>query len=79
MVKNLPCNARDVDLILGRGTKIPYTMQQLSQHITAKESAGHNERPHMMQLRFHMPQLRLTQPNKLINKKNTTKDIFLRT
>ena len=30
VVKNLPCNARDVGLIPGWGTKIPYAVEQLS-------------------------------------------------
>ena len=30
MVKNLPCNAGDVGLIPGQGTKIPYAAGQLS-------------------------------------------------
>ena len=30
MVKNLPCNAGDVGLIPGRGTKIPHAAEQLS-------------------------------------------------
>ena len=29
-VKNLPCNAEDVSSILGRGTKIPHAVGQLS-------------------------------------------------
>ena len=32
MVKNLPSNTEDVGLILGQGTKIPHTVEQLSPH-----------------------------------------------
>ena len=42
VVKNRPCNARDVDLIPGQGTKIPYAAKQLSLCITTIEPAHHN-------------------------------------
>ena len=29
VVKNLPCNARDMGSISGQGTKTPHTMEQL--------------------------------------------------
>ena len=31
MVKNLPCNAGDMGLIPGQGTKIPLAMEQLKE------------------------------------------------
>ena len=42
MVENLPCNAGDVDLILGHGTKIPHAAEQLSPCATTTELACHN-------------------------------------
>ena len=42
MVKNLPCNAGDVCLIPGQGTKIPHAMKQLNPFITTKEPVCHN-------------------------------------
>ena len=36
MVKNLPSNAEDVNLIPGLGTKIPHAVEQLSLHATTK-------------------------------------------
>ena len=30
--RNLPCNSGDLDLIPGRGTKIPHSSEQLSTH-----------------------------------------------
>ena len=42
VVKNLLCNAGDVGLIPGRGTKIPYAGEQLSLPITTTESLCHN-------------------------------------
>ena len=37
MVKNSPCNARDLVLILGQGTKILHASGQLSPHATSTE------------------------------------------
>ena len=37
MVKNLPSNAQDMDLIPDRGTKVPHTTQQLSPCVTTGE------------------------------------------
>ena len=51
MVKNLPCNAGDMSLIPGWGTKIPHTMEQLSLSATTGESVHCKERSHMTQLR----------------------------
>ena len=63
MVKNLPCNAGDVGLIPGRGTKIPHAAEQLSPcavmtepqlwHTCAptRESMHLNKRTKMMQRR----------------------------
>ena len=42
VVKNPPCNARNVDLIPGQGTKIPYAAKQLSPCITTTEAVYHN-------------------------------------
>ena len=44
MVKDLPCSARDLGSILGWGTKISHTAEQLSLHATTTEpacSGGH--------------------------------------
>ena len=49
VVKNLPANAEDMDLISGPGTKIPHAIGQLSPHATATGSVSYNERLHMMQ------------------------------
>ena len=63
VVKNLPYNAGDVGSIPGWGTKIPHAVEQLSLRATATE--GHmthlhvpTERPHTMQRRSCMLQLR---------------------
>ena len=65
VVKNLPCNAGYVGSIPGWGTKIPHAVEQLSLRATATE--GHTthlqvhvptERPHTMQRRSCMLQLR---------------------
>ena len=37
MVKNLPCNVRDVSSIPDWGTKIPHAKEQLSPHATSRE------------------------------------------
>ena len=37
VVKNLPSNAGNVDLIPGQGTKIPHATRQLSPHATTTE------------------------------------------
>ena len=42
-VKNLPCNAGDVGLILGGGTKIPHATGQLNPRTPSTESASHKE------------------------------------
>ena len=39
VVKDLPCNARDLGLTLGWGTKISHTVKQLSPHTTTTEPA----------------------------------------
>ena len=49
MVKNLPCNAGDVGLIPGLGTKIPYAAGQLSP--CALEHMHPKERSHVPRLR----------------------------
>ena len=38
VVKNLPCNARGLDWIPDRGTKIPQSVGQLSPRVTTRES-----------------------------------------
>ena len=43
MAKDPPCNARDMGLIPGGGTKIPNVVGQLSSS-TTKESMRHDER-----------------------------------
>ena len=40
-VKSLPCNAGDVGLIPGQGTKIPHATEQLSPHASTREPAYH--------------------------------------
>ena len=55
MVNNLPCDAGDVGLIPGQGTKIPHAMKQLSPFITTKETVCRNQD--------------LTQPNKYFFKR----------
>ena len=47
VVKNSPCNARDMGLILGWGTKIPHAAEQLSAVTT--------EPMHYLQ-KIHVPQ-----------------------
>ena len=42
VVKNPPCNARDVGLIPCRGMKIPHAEEQLSLLATTTEPAHHN-------------------------------------
>ena len=49
VVKTPPCNARDVGLIPGQGTKILHAWEQLSPHTVTRESMSHNERFHIMQ------------------------------
>ena len=43
VVKNLPCNAKDVGSIPSQGTKIPHAIQQLSQRATTRESMSYKE------------------------------------
>ena len=60
MVKNPTCKAKDVDLILNQGTKIPHSFgvtkpmhhnywAQVSPSVTARESESHDERSHVTQ------------------------------
>ena len=42
MVKSLPCNAGDMDLIPGWGTKIPQAAEQLSLCAATTESTYQN-------------------------------------
>ena len=42
MVTNLPSSAGDTGLIVGWGTEIPHTMEQLSPCIATAEPACHN-------------------------------------
>ena len=51
MVKNPPCNARDVGSILGQRIKIPHSMKQLSPRATTRHSVCHKERSHVTQQR----------------------------
>ena len=50
MVKNLPCNAGNVDMIPGQGTRIPHAAEQLNPHATTRESVCRNEGSHVPQL-----------------------------
>ena len=55
MVKNLPCNAGNVDLIPGQETRIPHAAEQLNPHATTRESTTResvcrNEGSHVPQL-----------------------------
>ena len=43
--RNPACNAGGRGSTPGRGTKIPHAMEQLSLHITTRESTFCNERP----------------------------------
>ena len=45
MVKNLPGNAEDMGSIPGQKTKIPHALEQLSQHLTTRESVNSNQDP----------------------------------
>ena len=45
MVKNLPGNAEDMGSIPGQGTKIPHALEQLSRHLTTRESVCSNQDP----------------------------------
>ena len=55
MVKNLPCNAGDTGLILGRG-KIPHAAGQLSPCTTATELTCYNYwSPHAATTEIHEP------------------------
>ena len=49
MIKNTPCNAGNMGLIPGRGTKIPDASEQLSLLTATRESKDHKERSHMTQ------------------------------
>ena len=49
VVKKMPCNAWDVGLIPGWGTKIPHATEQLSPYATAREAVQCNEKAHMIQ------------------------------
>ena len=44
VVKNSPCNAGDMGLILGQGTLIQQAVKQISPHSTTTESDLHNQR-----------------------------------
>ena len=72
VVKNSLCNARDLGLIHGRGTKVQHVAEQLSLCIATRKSTGHNERSHTTRWKCHVPHLR---PNtvKLISKYSFTK------
>ena len=70
VVKNLPCNARDVGSTPDEGTKIPHAVEQISlhattteahtlwsPHTTTREPVGHSERSCMTQQRSCVSQL----------------------
>ena len=52
VVKNLPCNAKDVGSIPGRGTKIPHTKGELSPCTTTTKTRRHKDRFHMQQQKY---------------------------
>ena len=49
VVENPSCSVGGMDLIPGLGTRIPYSLKQLSQCAAARESMHCNERSHMTQ------------------------------
>ena len=51
VVKNPPCNARDMGSIPGQRTKILHAMEQLSPRATTRQSVCHKERSHVTQQR----------------------------
>lgn len=51
VVKNLPCNAGDVDPIPGQETKIPHAMELLSPRATTRESVCCNERSYFTMIK----------------------------
>ena len=54
VVKNMPSNAGDVDLIPDQGPKIPYALGQLNlRTITREKPLCHKERSHVPQLRLN--------------------------
>ena len=55
VAKNISCNAGDANLIPGQETKILRAVEQLSLLATTEESAHHNERCHVPQLRSDAP------------------------
>ena len=69
MVKNLPCNARDMGSIPGWGTKIPPAMEQISQVPATTESC----KPQLESTATEDPAGRVKTQGKQINKKNSCK------
>lgn len=69
VAKNQLCNAGDVCLSRGQGTKISRAVEHLSPHAlvlqswhaTRRECVGHNERPHVAVTKIPSP---TTKPNK---------------
>ena len=61
VLTSLPCNAGNVGLILGRGTKIPHAAEQLSPSNATTEPACVPRLENVLQRSIYMPQLR---PNK---------------
>ena len=59
VVKNLPSNGGDVDLISGLRTRISYATEKLSSTCGNYRAASYNERSRVLQGRSHLPQLRL--------------------
>ena len=51
MVTNLLYNAEDTGSILGQGMKIPLAVEQLSLHVTTRESMCCDKRSSMLQIR----------------------------
>jgi len=58
-VKNPPCNAGDVGVIPGQGTKIPHATGQLSLSAATTEPKSQNKRFRRMQQRSRVLQQRL--------------------
>ena len=61
LIKNLPCNAGDMGLIPGWGTKIPHASGQLSSRTTTRQpqqnkAVAKTRKAHVQQWEVHVPQ-----------------------
>ena len=70
VVKDLPCNAGDVGLISGRGTKTPQASEQLSPHPATAAHVPPQKTPHDMR---KMPRAAAETPRSQRNKQNLRK------